>query len=196
MPRRLSQRPKKDAARAAAKTVRRRSDAVRYQALVARAIEQIQYFERTGRMMTDGSTVFGVVVQPEEGEPSYATPPAEQADSFGQRRSNWISEIDVDVKRTYVIDRGYDLWKNVTGNSSGSDAAPVSVSASVSGEGSGAGAGSRGSRGSISLEASSGVFERGESGEDGEAGVLRQSDSNASDESDLTRESSFADGEG
>lgn len=31
-----------------------------------------------------------------------------------QRRSNWITEIEVDVKRTYVVDRGYDLWKNRT----------------------------------------------------------------------------------
>lgn len=58
---------------------------------------------------------------------------AEGVDESGQRRSNWISEIEVDVKRTYVIDRGYDLWKNKSPVAGGMD---NSQSAGVEGEGS------------------------------------------------------------
>jgi hypothetical protein len=48
----LRQRPK-ERVRSPSRARRRKSDTVRYQHLVARAVEQIQYFERTGRMMSE-----------------------------------------------------------------------------------------------------------------------------------------------
>jgi len=46
--------------------------------------------------------------------------PPPRADDFGQRRSCWISEIEVDVKRTYVVDRGFDLRKGLSEGGSSS----------------------------------------------------------------------------
>ncbi len=107
-----------------------------YQGLVARAQEQIRHYQKTGRMVVGtGSSVFGVALPPESvdldadweneahreapGQPHpHAAAAATATDDFGQRRSNWISEIEADVQRTYVIrHRGFDeldLRKNLS----------------------------------------------------------------------------------